>query len=420
MVNTVSMDTRLVLGITVQPDVGFAVNKKVSSTDSIPVTTVRYAMEGYTVLPQISTVLPQVLADHRGTVTLRGTLTAPKSFAALTPEVGDLWLIEDPLPWDSPALDSTPAQAGDGVMWGGKEFGWSNIGPVMSGPVNTATPKVVSEALYPRSVTVEFYVGKGTYQPADDVSPTSQAFACDARFLPQDATMGAELLWPARYGERPFTLVSPPGNCPVVLPDNAYSFYPYNSRDWVDNPAVQFNGAEMAVSDGGAWLYSATSGDRLPDTGFGMVAVWSLYNSATVEDTPIMGFIGSGFDVGLYLDRNDILLLKNSTDQGSVGISTGIAMKSDWFDRPVMLVLAHFPGRKDNFIIGVKSGGSNPLLWGYSSDIRGQQLWSGGLGLMWGNSELSCELLDLAVWRDGITTQQISDAAAAYTKIYGV
>ena len=64
--------------------------------------------------------------DAGSGVTIKGTATVFPPDPA--PEVGDMYLVADPVPAGTPDSASGPAQPGDGIVWDGAS--WINVGPV--------------------------------------------------------------------------------------------------------------------------------------------------------------------------------------------------------------------------------------------------------------------------------------------------
>ena len=64
--------------------------------------------------------------DSGSGVTIKGTATTYPPDAS--PEVGDMYLVADPVPVGTPASATGPAQPGDGIVW--DSAAWINVGPV--------------------------------------------------------------------------------------------------------------------------------------------------------------------------------------------------------------------------------------------------------------------------------------------------
>jgi hypothetical protein len=78
---------------------------------------------------------PGEKGDAGSGVTIKGTATTYPPDPA--PEVGDMYLVADPVPGGTPASASGPAQPGDGIVWDGAA--WINVGPVR-GPKGETGP----------------------------------------------------------------------------------------------------------------------------------------------------------------------------------------------------------------------------------------------------------------------------------------
>lgn len=269
--------------------------------------------------------------------------------------------------------------------------------------------EVVSEAACPVTATCHVTVGKSEYRVSADRTASRHFIPCDSRWIAEDAsTATGDLVWPAAQGRTPFDIVAPAGAAPLVLDDASYSFYDTTSNSWAASSAVSFSGAEYAVSEDGVWTTNP-----LRDGGFGVLGVWVLNDAA--GEMPIMEFAYSGPAFGVYLDRNNNIILKYGATYREA-----LQMHPSWFSVPIRIGLFFIP-QWNVVAISVKAGGRDTVEKSATLPVKDlASVVTTKIGLMWGPSEDSCELLDLCAWRSKLSGEELDYAKGEYTKLYGV
>lgn len=267
--------------------------------------------------------------------------------------------------------------------------------------------RVVSAVDCPATVTCTVGVGDLDFTRSTDVTydaPRNQ-IPCDARFFAEDATdVGGDLVWRARYGDNPFTIVSPPGQVPQLLSSDLYTMWYQPHRTWLPQAAVQFTGGQAASSESSIW-----STDLDVSDGFGVAACWVLSN--TSAGMPLMGFVSGGIDVTVVLDSFDRLVVR---EDGHTRMF--IKFRPDWYMRPVGIAVLYQPEQR-RLVLSVNPSNAQATTV-HVPVAHPHAVFSGQLGLMWGDSENACELLDVTVWRD--QAPRLQRTWQVYSTLYGI
>lgn len=271
--------------------------------------------------------------------------------------------------------------------------------------------ELVSANVWPVSATTEVVLG-GLYVLPPEVNIE---VPCSARFLPDDERLKGSrgTVWSAVSGSERFDLVS--SSPPELLGPDQYSRFDGRSLRWVDTHAVQFDRQGSMFSDEGF----AIGSNRVAEQSVGVMMM--LVMSPPPTDVPVVGFGPPGSSVadGVWMDPSQNIYLRDR--YGVVGV---LEYKLRWYGTPVCVSLSAGPdpdGSGWSAAVTVDSARSEPVVgkWKISKD-RAEQMLSGSLLLFPGASEVSCEVLDLMVWRKGFDFADLLRGYNLFQNLYGI
>jgi hypothetical protein len=261
----------------------------------------------------------------------------------------------------------------------------------------------------PATVNATVIAGVGSSNAPSLLSPDEVSIDADARFVSSDASStDAGLMWPARSGRQKFMMTSPPGLSPMVMLPSVYSFFYSATNTWIPSTGLLFDTVARGDSD------EAMFGIDPHTVGmFGMTGVWVLHPVPASQPMTVQGFTGGGRPLSVRLDATSRLVLSEAGQERAA-----ITLPYDWFYRPMAISLVVNTADRSASLI-VNCCGQAPRSVS-TRLLDTASMFAGQVGLMTDPAEASCVMLDLSVWRNAMTIEQLHAAINAYALVYGV
>ena len=264
--------------------------------------------------------------------------------------------------------------------------------------------RVVSGSMYPSTAKAEFWVIKGAAATVG-VDPTDRDLIdCSHRWLPEDAGKV-----PDANGDQEWLSVSDDTPLPIrgqwtVLEESSYSVWNNDVGRFIDLAAVQFKDEQFGVTDAFSFVERAD--------GPGCMGVFVV--PLSMRNHPLMTWVNpDGQSIIVTVDRNGFLSVQNR-----YGTPHNQALfPPAAYNKPFIVGLRYNTETQEYEVFFKTTAATSPTVLTFPSTQFPVNIQC---SFMTGTFDQTVEMLDFALWDEGVTDEQWSKAIAGYTTGYGV